>query len=75
LQQAVQLGCHRSRQFRQADSKKENGASDHLREKNIASPAERSGNANAFLKLEAKDLRFSMKMTFAPYPGIWLQPV
>jgi hypothetical protein len=37
----------------------------HLREKNIARPAERSRNANAFLKLEVKDLRFSMKMMFA----------
>jgi len=55
--------------------KKKTAQSDHLHKKNIASPSERSGNADAFPKLEVKDLRFSMKMTFAPYPGIWLQPV
>ena len=38
----------------------------HLREKNIAGPTERPKNAKHFLRLAGKDLRFSMKMMFAP---------
>jgi hypothetical protein len=38
----------------------------HLREKNIAGPTERSEDANASSKLAEEDLRFSMKMMFAP---------
>ena len=37
-----------------------------LREKNIAGPTERPKNAKHFLRLAGKDLRFSMKMMFAP---------
>ena len=47
----------------------------HLREKNIASPTEISRNAYAFLKIAGKDLRFSMKMMFAPVYETTLQPV
>ncbi len=41
------------------------GSKNHLREKNIAGPTERSQNALAFCKLGGEDLRFSMKMMFA----------
>jgi len=47
----------------------------HLREKNIVYPTERSVNANAFTKLAGQDIRFSMKMMFAPDPGTSQQPV
>jgi len=41
----------------------------------IVSPTERSENAAAFSKLAEKDLRFSMKMMFAPDYESSLQPV
>jgi hypothetical protein len=41
----------------------------HLREKNIVYPTERSENATAFSKLAGEDIRFSMKMMFAPVSG------
>ena len=47
----------------------------HLREKNIVYPTERSENAAAFSKLAGEDIRFSMKMMFAPVYGTQLQPV
>ena len=49
----------------------------HLREKNIAGPTERSrrGGKPLLRKLAGKDLRFSMKMMFAPDPGASIQPV
>ena len=47
----------------------------HLREKNIVGPTERSKNALAFFKLAEEDLRFSMKMMFAPDYGPRIHPV
>ena len=47
----------------------------HLREKNIVYPTERSENATAFSKLAGEDIRFSMKMMFAPVYETALQPV
>jgi hypothetical protein len=47
----------------------ESGVSIHLCEKNIAGPTERSEDANASSKLAEEDLRFSMKMVFAPDSG------
>ena len=39
----------------------------HLREKNIVGPTERSEDTNVSSKLAEEDLRFSMKMMFAPH--------
>ncbi len=47
----------------------------HLREKSIAGPTERSKSAQALFKLTGQDLRFSMKMMFAPDSGTHGQPV
>ena len=47
----------------------------HLREKNIVGPTERSEDANASSKLAEEDLRFSMKMMFAPVSGTPYQSV
>ena len=47
----------------------------HLREKSIAGPTERSKSAQALFKLTGQDLRFSMKMMFAPDSGTYRQPV
>ena len=47
----------------------------HLREKNIAGPTERSEDANASSKLAEENLRFSMKIMFAPAFDILLHSV
>ena len=49
----------------------------HLREKSIAGPTERSsrGGLPSLRKLAGQDLRFSMKMMFAPEYEPRLQPV
>ena len=47
----------------------------HLREKNIAGSTERSEDANASSKLAEENLRFSMKIMFAPAFDILLHSV
>ena len=47
----------------------------HLREKNIVGSTERSEDANASSKLAEENLRFSMKIMFAPAFDILLHSV